>query len=99
MIKSHLEQPLKKSSGSEVQTAPTLSIKDKEEETTAKPVAQTALPKLANPEPAKKLRFISTCYDTKLLWSQTKEHIRIKIMLVGVVNYYLKITPYFADFA
>jgi hypothetical protein len=64
-----------------------LSISDKQEqETPVHPVAQAAPPKLAIPEPAKKLRFISTCYDTKLLWSQTKEHIRIKILLVGVTT-------------
>jgi len=45
-----------------------------------------------------KPRFISTSYDTTLIWSQTQDFIRIKIMLVGVSDYYLKITPCYADF-
>jgi hypothetical protein len=104
MIKSHLERPSKEIGDPKKQNSPALSnglsiADNQEQEIPAHPVAKVASPKLANSEPVKKLRFISTCYDTKLLWSQTKEHIRIKILLVGVSDYYLKITPYYADFA
>jgi len=104
IIKSHLKRPLKDISDPKKQNSPTLSnglsiAVNQEQENFAHPVPKAASPKLANPELVKKLRFISTCYDTKILWSQTKEHIRIKILLVGVSDYYLKITPYYADFA
>ncbi|XP_059478530.1 putative ATP-dependent RNA helicase TDRD12 isoform X1 [Neocloeon triangulifer] len=44
-------------------------------------------------------RLISTCYDSHILWSQTAQWIRLRVQLIDVQDYYLRITPERLDFA